>query len=153
MYNMYFLQTRYLAALQSSQYQLLTSSRNLFIDVLLKNVANITLVNNKWRPIVTQWVETLYANTLGSWSSYRGLVWISMPVFTSVHHTHRHTCIHYICRAVARDHGTLGYFRSLLNHNIITTIAKKAVDANLDFLGTVINEHILANTCKVLGIT
>ena len=53
----------------------------------------------------------------------------------------------------ARDHGTLGYFRSLLNRNTVTTDVKKAVDANLEFLDTVIKGHFLASACRILGIT
>ena len=53
----------------------------------------------------------------------------------------------------ARDHGTLGYFRSLLNRNTVTTDAKKAVDANLEFLCTVVKGHFLASACRVCGVT
>ena len=44
----------------------------------------------------------------------------------------------------ARDHGTLGF---------VTTDVKKAVDANLEFLDTVIKGHLLASACRILGIT
>ena len=53
----------------------------------------------------------------------------------------------------ARDHGTLGYFRSLLNRTTVTAEVKKAVDANLDFLTTVVKGHLLARACRILGIT
>ena len=51
------------------------------------------------------------------------------------------------------DHGTLGYFRSLLNRNTVNADTKKAVDANLDFLSTVVKGHLLACACRILGIT
>ena len=44
----------------------------------------------------------------------------------------------------ARDHGTLGFFK---------TDVKKDVNATLDFLLTVVKGHLLAVTCEVLGIT
>ena len=47
------------------------------------------------------------------------------------------------------DHGTLGYFRSLLNHNTVNADTKKAVDANLEFLSTVVKGHLLA--CAFAG--
>lgn len=53
----------------------------------------------------------------------------------------------------SRDHGTLGYFRSLLNRSTVTSDVKKAVDANLEFLDTVTKGHILASACRILGIT
>lgn len=56
-------------------------------------------------------------------------------------------------RQSAGDHGTLGYFRSLLNRNTVTTDPKKAVDANLEFFDTVFKGHILACACRILGVT
>ena len=53
----------------------------------------------------------------------------------------------------ARDHGTLGYFRCLLNSSTVTSDPKKAVDANLEFLGIVVRGHLLASACRALGIT
>ena len=58
-----------------------------------------------------------------------------------------------LLRQSAGDHGTLGYFRSLLNRNTITTDPKKAVDANLEFLDTVFKGHLLASACKILGVS
>lgn len=53
----------------------------------------------------------------------------------------------------ARDHGTLGFFRSLLNRNTVTVDVKKAVDDTLDFLEAVIKGHFLAAACSVIGIS
>lgn len=53
----------------------------------------------------------------------------------------------------ARDHGTLGYFRSLLNCSTVTANHKKAVDANLEFLITVVRGHLLASACRALAIS
>ena len=47
----------------------------------------------------------------------------------------------------------MSYFRSLLNRNIVTTDTKKAVDANLEFLDTVVKGHFLASACRALGIS
>lgn len=51
------------------------------------------------------------------------------------------------------DHGTLGYFQSLLNRKTIKGDPKKAVDATLEFLRTVVAGHFLACACEELGIT
>ena len=53
----------------------------------------------------------------------------------------------------ARDHGTLGFFRSKLNRITVTKDVKKDVNATLDFLLTVIKGHLLAIACEILGIT
>ena len=45
------------------------------------------------------------------------------------------------------------HLRSLLNRNTVTSDVKKAVDANLEFLDTVIKGHFLASACRILGIT
>ena len=50
------------------------------------------------------------------------------------------------------DHGTLSYFRSLLNRKTVTSNPKKAVDANINFLVTVVKGHLLASACEELGI-
>ncbi len=52
----------------------------------------------------------------------------------------------------SRDHGTLGYFQSLLNRYSVKN-PKKEVDASIDFLLTVVKGHFLACACKILGIT
>ena len=52
----------------------------------------------------------------------------------------------------ARDHGTPGYFRSLLHRNTVKADVKKAVDANVEFLLTVCKGHILACACQILEI-
>lgn len=52
-----------------------------------------------------------------------------------------------------KDHGTLGYFRSLLNRNTVTADVKKAVDDTLDFFETVTKGHFIAAACKNLGIS
>ena len=52
-----------------------------------------------------------------------------------------------------RDHGTLCYFRTLLNSSTVTSDPKKAVDANLEFLDTVVKRHLVASACRALGIT
>ena len=53
----------------------------------------------------------------------------------------------------ARDHGTLAYFRTILNRTSVKSDPKKAVDANLEFLSTVVKGHFLAAACKVLEIS
>ena len=53
----------------------------------------------------------------------------------------------------ARDHGTLGFFRSKLNQIKVTKDVKKDVNATLDFLLTVVKGHLLAAACEILGIT
>lgn len=53
----------------------------------------------------------------------------------------------------ARDHGTLGFFRSKLNRITVTKDVKKDVNAALDFLLTVVKGHLLAAACEILGIT
>ena len=55
-------------------------------------------------------------------------------------------------RHSSRDHGTLGYFQSLLNRYNVKD-PKKEVDACIDFLLTVVKGHFLACACKILGIT
>ena len=52
-----------------------------------------------------------------------------------------------------RDHGTLGYFKSLLNRASITKDPKKDVNSTVDFLLTVVKGHMLAAACQVLGVT
>ena len=52
-----------------------------------------------------------------------------------------------------RDHGTLGYFKSLLNRNGVSNDPKKDVNATVDFLLTVVKGHLLAMACVVLGVT
>ena len=53
----------------------------------------------------------------------------------------------------SRDHGSLGYFKSLLNHRIVTKDPKKDVNASLDLLLTVVKRHFLSAACRILGIT
>lgn len=53
----------------------------------------------------------------------------------------------------SKDHGTLGYFKSLLNRITVKKDPKKAVDATLEFLRTVVTGHFLACACQLLGIT
>ena len=53
----------------------------------------------------------------------------------------------------ARDHGTLGFFRSKLNQITVTKDVKKDVNATLDFLLIVVKGHLLATACEILGIT
>ena len=53
----------------------------------------------------------------------------------------------------SRDHGTLGYFKSLLNRTEVKKDPKKAVDATIDFLLTVVRGHILAVAFEILGVT
>ena len=52
----------------------------------------------------------------------------------------------------SRDHGTLGYFQSLLNRYNVND-PRKEVDASIDFLLTVVKGHFLACACKILWIT
>ena len=52
----------------------------------------------------------------------------------------------------SRDHGTLNYFRALLNRRTVTSNPKKAVDANIEFIITVVKGHLLAYACELLGI-
>ena len=53
----------------------------------------------------------------------------------------------------AKDHGTLGFFRCLLNHSTVTADVKRDVDDTLEFLEVVIKGHFLAVACRILGIT
>ena len=52
----------------------------------------------------------------------------------------------------SRDHGSLGYFKSLLNRLPVKKDPKKDVNACLDFLLTVVKGHLLAAACSFLGI-
>ena len=71
------------------------------------------------------------------------------------------TCTHYFVQVIwkclykqsSRDHGTLGYFRSLLNRVTVTNDPKKCVDATIDFLTTTVKGHILACALKWLGVS
>ena len=51
------------------------------------------------------------------------------------------------------EHGTLRYFRSLLNRTTVTSDPKKAVDANFEFFALIVRGQLLASACKALGIT
>ena len=53
----------------------------------------------------------------------------------------------------SRDHGTLGFFRSLLNRVTVTNDPKKCVDATIDFPTTTVKGHILACALEILGIS
>ena len=53
----------------------------------------------------------------------------------------------------SRDHGTLGYFKSLLNRSQVNKDPKKAVDPAVDFLLTVVTGHIIAVAYEILGVT
>lgn len=53
----------------------------------------------------------------------------------------------------SRDHGTLGYFKSLLNRTTVKNDPKKEVNASLEFLLTVVKGHILAVACELLGVS
>ena len=52
----------------------------------------------------------------------------------------------------SRDHGTLGFFKSLLNRSTVKDDPKKAVDATLEFVQTVVVGHFLSCACEILGI-
>lgn len=52
----------------------------------------------------------------------------------------------------SRDHGTLGYFRSLLNQRSVGADPRKCVDPCIDLLLTVVKGHILACCCRILGL-
>ena len=57
---------------------------------------------------------------------------------------------------LAREHGTLGYFRGLLHCNTVQVDVKKAVDnvdANLKFLLTIFHRHVLSYACQILEIS
>ena len=56
-------------------------------------------------------------------------------------------------RQCSKDHGTLGFFRSLLNRITVKDDPKKAVDATLEFVRTVVVGHLLSCACEILGIT
>lgn len=51
------------------------------------------------------------------------------------------------------DHGTLGYFKSLLNRSQVNKDQKKTVDPAADFLLTVVTGHIIAVAYEILGVT
>ena len=53
----------------------------------------------------------------------------------------------------SKDHGSLGYFKSLLNRTAVKQDPKKDVNASLDFLLTVVKGHFLAAACWILGVT
>ena len=53
----------------------------------------------------------------------------------------------------SRDHGTLGYFQSLLNRVTATNDPKKCVYATIDFLTTTVKGHILACALEMLGVS
>ena len=53
----------------------------------------------------------------------------------------------------SKDHGTLGYFKSLLNRTAVKKDPKKYVNASLDFFLTIVKGHLLAAACRILGIT
>ena len=53
----------------------------------------------------------------------------------------------------SRDHGTLGYFKSLLNRSQVNKDPKRAVDPAIDFLLTVVTGHIIAVAYEILGVT
>jgi len=52
----------------------------------------------------------------------------------------------------SKDHGSLGYFKCLLNRRAIKKDPKKDVNASLDFFITVVKGHFLAAACRILGI-
>lgn len=52
----------------------------------------------------------------------------------------------------SQDHGTLGYFKSLLNRTTVKNEPKQSVNACLDFFTTVVKGHILAVACEVLEV-
>ena len=51
-----------------------------------------------------------------------------------------------------KDHGTLGFFCSLLNRKSITSDVKKSVDDILDFLECVVKGHLVAKACAIAGV-
>lgn len=53
----------------------------------------------------------------------------------------------------SRDHGSLWFFKSLLNRTPVKKDPKKDVNASLDFLLTVVKGHLLAAACQILGVT
>ena len=53
----------------------------------------------------------------------------------------------------SHDHGTLGYFKSLLNQTQVSKHPKKAVDRLVDFFLTVVTGHIIAVASEILGVT
>ena len=53
----------------------------------------------------------------------------------------------------SRDHGTLGFFQSLLNRKSVKHDPKAAVDATLEFLCTVVTGHFIGCACEILGIS
>ena len=53
----------------------------------------------------------------------------------------------------SRDHGTLRYFKSLLNWTEVSKDPKKAVDPAVEFLLTVVTGHIIAVAFEILGVT
>ena len=52
----------------------------------------------------------------------------------------------------SQEHGTLGYFKSVLNRTPVKKDPKKNVDACLDLLLSVVKGHFLASACTYLGI-
>ena len=54
---------------------------------------------------------------------------------------------------VSRDHGTLGYFKSLLNQTQVSQDPKKAVEPSVDFFLTVVTGHIITVASEILGVT
>lgn len=58
----------------------------------------------------------------------------------------------YLYGQTSRDHGSLGYFKSLLNRAPVKKDPKKAVDPCLDFLLTTVKGHLLGAACDYLGV-
>lgn len=62
--------------------------------------------------------------------------------------------MHFVtCGQSARDHGTLGFYRSLLHCKTVTVDVNEAVDDTLDFLEVVIKGHFIALASRIIGIT
>ena len=51
------------------------------------------------------------------------------------------------------NHGTLGYFKSLLNQTEVSKDPKNTVDSTVDFLLGVVTGHIIAVAFEILGVT
>ena len=49
-----------------------------------------------------------------------------------------------------RNHGNLGFFRSLLNRKAVTDDPKEDVNVCVDLLQTVVTGHLFASACTIL---
>ena len=83
-------------------------------------------------------------------------MFIGVTLHDIVTQVHSILCFQVIWRYMfghtSRDHGTMGYFKGLLNRTPVKKDPKKDVNACQDFLLTVVKGHLLAAACTYLGV-